>query len=485
MNSFVEAVSREQDDAFTGNYGKTYRTSGDKVVDFFAAAGNRNVILNDEFDRAFQDNPSLAFRVALWMRDIRGGAGERQTFRYLLSHLEKNYFEQTRLLIYKIPIIGRWDDLLVFTDKKLRDASFNLIRHALYSNNKLCAKWMPRQGKDANDLRKYLNLTPKQYRKLLVNLSKDVVETKMSSKRWDDIEFDKVPSLAAARYQSAFTKHCKEAYTQYKMGLRTINDDGTTKRKINVGAVYPYDIIKSITHGDRDIAQAQWDALPNFLGDAQILPMIDVSGSMMSWNYYNRQHMQGKPHTLTPYDIAISLGLYCADKQHGPFSNMFMTFDTIPELKRFTSSTIYSKINEIAKDVGYNTNIQAAFAKILDVAVRNEVSQYHMPEILLILSDMEFDNNMISGNDVTAFEASRAMFEQAGYKLPSIVFWNINGRSTNMPVKQHETGTAMVSGFSHQLFKAVVGNKLDEFDPFTVMVDILNSPRYDVPGLTV
>ena len=504
MNAFVNAVKKEGSFAKTFNGADTNNTTGSKVLDFFGAAGTRAAELSKQFDQAFQEDSKLAMRVALWARDVRGGAGERQTFRNLLTHMEVHYPDQTIQLLSKIPEVGRWDDLLVFNTSYVKNAAFAMIRDAINDRHGLCAKWMPRKGVKAEELRKFMGFTPKRYRKILVGLTK-VVESQMCAKEWDKIVFDHVPSVASARYQKAFNKHCGDAYREYKAGLVKVNPEtGKTERKINAGAVFPYDVIKSVKAGDREVAQAQWDALPNFLGDNKILPIVDVSGSMTNWTYYGQRNAPKM--TVSPLDIALSIGLYCADKQSGPFSGAFMTFSSQPKIQMLTGNLI-TKLQQMERSKWeMSTNIDAAFEEILSTAVRNNVSDADMPKILLILSDMEFDSCVKFGGSMhdrynptrydpyntqkfasraTAYDNAKARYAAAGYTLPSVVFWNINGRSDNNPVTVHDTGTCLVSGFSPSVFKSVLKTDMERYSPYNVMLDVLNSERYDIPGLTV
>lgn len=488
MNAFVNAVKKKQivDETFNGAV--TYNTSKSRVLDFFGAAGNRAAELSKEFDLALSEDKKLAYRVALWTRDIRGGAGERQTFRLLLKHIEKHYPDDAVALIPKIPEVGRWDDLLVFETPVVQKAAFDMIEDALEDRHGLAAKWMPRKGRLAEKLREHMGYTPKRYRKTLVSLSK-TVEQQMCAREWDKIVFDHVPSVASARYQKAFNKHCGEAYKAYKEGLKKVDPKtGKTERKINASAVFPYDVIKSIRSGDRAVAMAQWDALPNFLSDNMILPIVDVSGSMCMWSYYGQRDKDKVMSNVSPMDIAISIGLYCADKQTGPFSGAFMTFTDKPKLQILTGDLV-SKIHQMERaDWGGSTNVQAAFEEILNVAKKNNISQEDMPKVLLILSDMEFNSCVTVGNsriNATAYNAARSMYEKAGYELPTVVFWKINGRATNNPVTMHESGTCIVSGFSPSVFKSVLKTDLQDYSPYNVMLDVLKSERYDVPGLTV
>ena len=483
MNKFIAAVKKEAVLGETYNGALTLATSGSCVLDLFNAAGNRNVVLDKQFDLARDEDSKLAYRIALWTRDIRGGAGERQTFRNLLKHLEAHYADDLIKLLPKIPEVGRWDDLLVFETDKVKTEAFGMIKDALGDKHGLAAKWMPRKGTKAEELRRFMGLTPKSYRKLLVGLTK-VVESQMCAKEWDKIVFDHVPSLASARYQKAFAKRCGDAYAVYKKGLVTVKADGTTERKINAAAVYPYDIVKSVRSGDRDVAKAQWNVLPNFLGDNKILPVVDVSGSMANWNYYGqRSPIKSK---VTPMDVAISIGLYCADKQKGAFEGAFMTFSSKPKLQVLTGDLV-SKINQMERaHWDMSTNVEAAFKEILDTAKRNQVDDADMPKVLLILSDMEFDScaKDEAGEPITNYDRARALYAQAGYTLPTVVFWTINGRADNAPVAMHSTGTCLVSGFSPALFQSVLKTDMESYTPYNVMLDVLKNTKYDVEGLT-
>jgi hypothetical protein len=320
---------------------------------------------------------------------------------------------------------------------------------------------MPRKGQTAVELRDFLGLTPKQYRKGIVSLS-NTVEQLMCAKRWNDIEFGKIPSLAAKNYQKAFNRNCAAQYQAYKLALTNGN------AKINASAIFPYDVLKG---SDRVVAQAQWNALPNFLTeDAKILPMIDVSGSMCS--------PQVSP-GLCPIDVAVSLGLYIATKQTGSFGGVYLTFTDRPTLTTVDQSKNIVDLNRWVRtnDVGYSTNIEAAFSEILRVAKSNSVPQAEMPKYLLVFSDMQF-NGSTFGYRETAFDNAKRQFEAAGYELPKLVWWNIADRGNNTPVKYDTQGNALVSGFSPSLVKSILAAKT--FTPEGVMLETLLQERYDL-----
>lgn len=458
--------------ARTANGMKARKTSASAVLDFFGKAGSsRGTALTKEFAAALTDNQDLALRALLWTRDIRSGAGERKQFRDLLASLENYDPALAGRLMSRVPELGRWDDLFTYTDHINRRKAFEMIREALTMKNGLCAKWMPRKGPIAVELTRFLGLSPKAYRKLIVGLT-NVVETQMCAKEWDKINFSHVPSLASARYQKAFGRNAGELYAEYLRELQKPQAERDPKVKINAGAIYPYDVVKSVIKGNAAVANEQWNALPNYVGDARIMPMVDVSGSMGSLRFtYNG--------TVQPIDVAISLGLYLSEKNTSDFKDMFLTFSGKPKLE-VLKGTLSQRVDQLERaHWDMNTNLHAAFDEILRVAVRGRVPAEDMPEMLLILSDMQFD--ACTRFDDSAQEMVRRKYTQAGYEVPKIVFWNLSQYgSSNTPVRFDDRGVCHVSGFSPAIMKAVLSvEELEDFTPFNVMVKTLMNERYD------
>ena len=478
MNTFTDALAPDTL-AVRDDYGLTFngmatRTSSlDVNTDlFFQIGSSRGKDITNAFSNAFQHNPDLAIRTALWARDVRQGAGERQTFRNMLRLMEILVdFKDFQLIMRRVPELGRWDDLLVLIEPASKEYAGQMIKDALLEGNGLCAKWMPRKGPLAAQLRNRLGWSPKFYRKTLVDLTK-VVETQMCAKEWDDIEFGHVPSVAAARYQKAFSKNAPAAYSAYRDGL----SKGT--EKINAGAIFPYDVLKPLRgrHRDRSndgVIKAQWEALPSMLGDEKMLAMVDVSGSMGVGVNQSGHRRVG----LTCQDVALSLGLYIADKQTGAFKDTFLTFSGRPELVKLEGDII-QKYDEMERsNWDMNTDISKAFRKILNHAVMHNVPQEDMPKSLVILSDMEFDH-CASDFNLTAMEVAQALFRQHGYQMPNVVFWNLNARDGNVPVKFNEAGTALISGFSPNILKSLLAG--DEMTPEGIMLKTLMVDRYNI-----
>lgn len=465
MNSFVNAVSTVQMETRTANGMKTYDSSKNSLVDlFFTIGASRGKDLSKQFITALKQDETLALRLLMWARDVRGGAGERDVVRTILLALEKNYPEALDRVLPYLPEFGRWDDMLIFKTKEFKHKAFVLIGDALRERNGLAAKWMPRQGPLAVEIRNFFGMSPKFYRKSLVNLTK-VVEQNMCANTWDDINYSHVPSLAASRYQKAFNKHDPVGYGEYKAKLAS----GDKTVKVNASAVYPYDVIKSRKFGGDDrVIQAQWDALPDYIGDELVLPVCDVSGSMSS--------PVGGNANLTCMDVCVSLGLYLADKNKGPFKDMFLTFSEKSKLQVLKGNLI-DKLNQLqSAEWGMSTNLHGAFEAILKYAVKGNVSANDMPRYILVMSDMEF--NVCTRYDDSAMQMIERKFAEAGYVVPNIVFWNLNARSGNVPVKHDKRGVALVSGFSPSIMTSILA--AEDLDPASVMMKTLNSPRYAV-----
>jgi hypothetical protein len=351
-----------------------------------------------------------------------------------------------------------------------------MLGDALRNRNGLAAKWTPRKGDVAREIREFFGMTPKQYRKSLVTLT-NVVETQMCSNDWDNINYSHVPSVAHARYKKAFGRH-GTTYAEYVTKLVK----GEAGVKINAGAVFPYDVLKgaisswsrkTMTKTELDALQAQWDALPNFIGDANVLPMVDSSGSM-TCPAGGHSSKSG----LTCLEVAISLGLYFADKNKGKFADCFLTFSRTPKLVNLKGN-INQKIDQMNTGEVANTNLNAAFDLVLKTAVQNKVPQAEMPETLVIFSDMQFDG-AVDGKDESAIKMMERKYVEAGYALPRVVFWNLNAAYGNTPVKFDKSGTALVSGFSPAVAKGILSGNMDDFSPEAIMLKTVMVDRYAI-----
>ena len=469
MNNSQMTTVENQNVTLTDNGMVTNPTSLNKCVDLFFSIGSMRGKSKDKvvnlFNEAYNENPLVASKILFWVRDVRSGAGERQTFRDVISFLTTNSPQTVRKNIGLIPEFGRWDDVLVLLGTELEDDMFSLIKTALSNGDGLCAKWMPRKGVVANKLRKLFRTTPKQYRKMLVGLT-NVVESKMCAKDWEKIDYSKLPSLASSRYQKSFNKNDNERYNEYKKCLQ----DGTAK--VNAGAVYPYDIVKSINMGgDTIVSEKQWESLPNWMEGSveRILPVVDVSGSM-------GVEVGGNPN-LSCMDVAVSLGMYISERNEGSFKDAFITFSNNPQLQYLTGSLSERLLQLRRADWGMSTDLEAVFNLILHQAKMNNVPEGNMPTKILILSDMQF-NQATRRDSLGAQSMIEAMYEEAGYTKPNIIYWNLNAKGGNFPVEFDKNGTALVSGFSPSILKSFLGGK--NMTPESIMMDTVNDDRYSV-----
>ena len=476
MTTFVSAVQNQS--ARTTNGMLARKSTANACVDLFYKAGAmRGKDVTKDFTAAYVENPETALRIAAWLRDARGGAGERELFRQILTYLDgKNPADAARLL-FKTPELGRWDDVFTVQSTELKPLAFGMVREALAEGNGLAAKWTPRKGKVAAELRNFLGWTPKFYRKRLVELT-NVVETAMCAKEWDTINFSHVPSVATARYKKAFYKNATEAYTAYVAALVKGTDP---KVKVNAGAVFPYDVLKGVStmsYGmkynktEESLIVKQWEALENFIGDASVLALVDVSGSMSC-----PAGGHGSKSTTSCMDVAVSLGLYVADKNKGKFKDTFLTFSGSPELLHLKGNVIEKCAQMVKSNWAMNTDLVKAMEKILSVAKQGAVPQEEMPEMLLIMSDMQFDQ--CAKFDDSAMKMIGRKFEDAGYELPKIVFWNLNA-ADNVPVKYDTRGVALVSGFSPAIMAAILGGDTEKFTPEAIMWKAIGNEKYSV-----
>jgi hypothetical protein len=465
MSTLTDALQTK--DTTTENGMETNSSTLNDCVNLFftigAMRGQEMERLISLFSKAFEEDKQTALRILFWVRDVRGGAGERQITKDILQYLAITNPTVLENVIQFIPTYGRWDDLHCLFNTTLELKAIKLIVEGLESGNGLAAKWTPRKGEVFNKVRGYMKVSPKTLRKMVVGLS-NTVEQHMCSKQWGSIEYDKIPSLAMARYSKAFYKNDEDRFFDYKQSLKA----GDVK--INAGALYPYDVLKTLTRGDSDIAIAQWDELPNYMEGVEgetILPVVDVSGSMTC--------PAGNNQNLSCMDVAISLGLYISERNTGSLKDTFMTFSEKPQIQKLKGNLLSKHTQLKDSDWGYSTNLEKVFETILQQAVKHDLPQSELPTKVLILSDMEF-NQAVRRNE-TAYETIKRNFTENGYDVPKVVFWNIQSRQDNFPVRFDEEGVCLVSGFSPSIMTSLLGG--DEMTPVSIMNKTVNSERYE------
>jgi hypothetical protein len=474
MTTFTQAIhaTHKATPTTTENGMPARLSTSNYCLDYFYDVGTYRTQSPDTqlqaFYRAHAENPDLAIRILLWSRDIRQGSGQRRHFRIVLTNLANTNPPLAERITNRIAELGRWDDLLTLFSTPVELHAKQLITNALNSGDALCAKWMPREKSTnrsiAYRVRKHMGLTPKQYRKLLATLS-TTVEQQMCANQWSDITYSHVPSQASRIYSKAFSRHDELRYSTFLADA--LNPDST--EKVNAGAIYPYDVLKGVRSTvDTQRILAQWQSLPNFLpSDARILPMIDVSASM---------DCSAGGSSITCMDVAVSLGLYIAEKQVGPFKDTYLTFHNNPTLNHATGDVVTKARSIYQADWGGSTNIEAAFHKVFFMAAAHKVPASEMPTHILIFSDMQF-NEAVNHPNTKVMKLVETICAEHGYTIPRIVFWNLH-ETGNVPTKSTRTDVAMVSGFSPSLVKSVLDN-IDNYNPETVMLNTVSIDRYN------
>lgn len=462
-------MALQQESVLTSNGMRAFSTTLSANTDLFASIGSLRGASNEDilrrFIAAWNENKEHALRISLYNRDVLKGQGERNTARQIWAYLAQNHPEVMRNNLHKVPELGYWKDVLSFFNTPVEAEALALIAEGLSEKNGLCAKWMPRKGDIANKIRKFLNLTPKEYRKTLVELTK-VVETQMCAKDWENINYSHVPSKASKLYRKAFKKHDNDRY----QGFLTAVEKG--EAKINAKALYPYDIVgeyltKYNSTLDRTL-EAQWLALPNFLEGSNVnfMCVCDVSGSMQT---------SAKP---SPMNVCLSLGIYLAQRNTGPFKDAFITFSSNPQLQVLKGNNLKENIDQLARaEWGMSTDIEKVFKLILKTAVVNRLSASELPQMILIMSDMQF-NACTSHSDATAFGMIEREFRANGYNMPQLVFWNLNAVASHVPVSYNQQGVSLVSGFSPSIMKQLLSG--GNLTPEKIMLDTIMNERYNV-----
>lgn len=438
------------------------------LFSFIGSARRHPAQVVQAFERAFNADRQLAVRVLLWARDAREGAGERTTFRNILHWLERRHPAVAAALVRAgaVQRFGRWDDMLHLQSAVVWPEVQAQVLTALRAGDRLAAKWMPRQGVIAAKLRIALGASEATWRRGIAEAS-DTVEQRMCAGDWAAIEFAKVPSVAAARLQKAFRAHEAERFDAFLESVKA----GTAK--MNAGAVFPHDIVKAAEHDDA-AATVQWTQLPRPVLAGSALVLADVSGSMgcpVSGN-------------TTALDVCVALALLLSENLPEPFRNQVVTFSSKPSWHAVEGASLRERAVSLRGAAwGMNTDIQAAYDLVLAraKAARAAGVEFVMPTTFVVLSDMEFDSPGIRGR--TNHQVLERKFKAAGFDVPTLVYWNLNGRSGNVPAGSNP-GVVLVSGYSPRIANIVLSGAFDQLTPDLVMREAVCIPRYDIAGVT-
>lgn len=489
----MNIMKEMENTSYTENGARGYKSTGKKLVDLnFKIPSFRTNPDRDLFVEALEENKNLALRWLLYLRDIHEGVGERNSFKIFLNEL---LYQDVKLgkKFLKLPLedYGRWDDYLSVINKGFGSEVESIVLNKIISqlekdesseHPSLLAKWMPSENTSSALTRckaiyilKKMGLTPKAYRKLLVKLRKkiDIVESRMSGNEWEKIDYEKVPSKANLIYKDAFYKHDPFRRSEY---LRSLEKG---EKKINAQAMFLHDIVHSYmnTIGWRSdvkpldlTLEALWEAQKKPEGFKNTMVVRDGSGSMMCTIGNSN---------VSALDVTDALTLYCAENQEGKFKNYFMTFASNAKCLKLPerAKSLKAKLEFLHQYTDCSTtNIEAVFDELLETAIEHNAGQEDMPENILIISDMEFNYAMQNPN-ARLFKQIEKKYKAEGYKLPKLIFWNVNSRTNTIPLTENENGVILLSGFSKNLMSMVQSSELD---CYKALVKELSKSRYDV-----
>lgn len=489
----LDSIRQEAAMTWTENGAATYESTGSECLDLFASIGalrrasDAEIIIR--FIRAYTENPDIAMKLLFYARDIRGGLGERRVFRVILNWLAINEPTAVKKNLEYVAEYGRYDDLLALMDTPCEVEMLSILRKYFAQDLKalredgtvsLLAKWLPSVNASNAQTRslgkriaKALGLSGAEYRKTLSALRAQIriIENNLREKDYS-FDYEKQPSRAMFKYRKAFSRNDAERYHAFlqsvSSGEAALHADHVAPYELvapylNVGWYEEESYMRDISEAEKESLNATWASLPDFGSDENALAVIDTSGSM---------YCDQKP---IPAAVALSLGLYFAERNTGAFKDHFIEFSERPQLIQIKGDTFADRLRYVAtfSEIA-NTNLEAVFDLILNTAVKHHVPREELPAKLIIISDMEFDSCVDHASE-TNFQNARKKFAAHGYRLPQILFWNVASRHRQQPVTQNEQGVALISGVTPRIFSMVAGGILS---PYTFMMEVLRSKRY-------
>ena len=501
-NKLLNAVKEATNVTRTENGAITRNTTMSALLDLFGTGAAYRTRSESDcivlFQKAFDENPIYALKCLFYLRDARGGQGERRFFRVVTKWLADNKTAVMKRNLKYVPEFGRWDDLYAFIGTALEKDVFDLMGEQFIldlqcKTPSLLAKWLKSENTSsaqsralATKTRKAFGLTPREYRKSLSVLRAriNVLERLMSAGQWDKIEFDKIPSKAGLVYRNAFARHDVERMRADKNAVAYKDFMQDKNTKVNAKALYPYEVVAKATNYsgmnygwnrsencdpvERAAINKYWDNLEDYFNGASLdaLCMIDTSGSMWGSD------------ASAPINVAISIGLYAAERARGPFHGHYISFSSRPQLIETYGFDFVDKVERIySTNLCENTNIEAAFDMLLDTAIKSHCRQSDLPKTIIVVSDMQFDRqrDYYGNSNATLMENIAYKWQRAGYQMPNLVYWCVQARGNNVIPMQAKDGITFVSGFSPVLFEQIMKGKTG----YDLMMDKLNSERYE------
>lgn len=491
MNTFMNGLQNASNYAVTENGALAHKTTRSAVYDMFALGGAYRK-RNDEdcillFKNALEENETLALKCLFYLRDCRGGQGERRFFRVCYKWLAQKHADVARRNFELISEYGRYDDVIyALIGTPLENDALEFIKNQLAldlecKTPSLLAKWLPSENASAvktkkmgNIIREYLGMTHREYRKTLSILREriNLLERLMSANRWDEIEFDKIPSKAGLIYKNAFARRdiIAKKYEAFAKSEDT---------KVNASTLYPYDVVhkavertrgwgysfRDMSATDRAMVEKYWENLPDYLEGkpCKMMCVVDTSGSMTG------------SEASAPINVAIGLGMYCAERIGGPFKNHYISFSSRPQLIKIEGVDFVDKVRRIYKtNLCENTDLVKTFRMLKEIALTAKSED--IPETIVVISDMQIDcgSCFYGSNVATEMESMRREWEKAGLKMPKLVYWNVEARGAANFLDDGPNVT-YVSGCSPVIFQQVISGVTG----YELMCRKLMSSRYE------
>lgn len=464
MNTFLQNALNT---TTTQNGAKTYKSSLSACLDLFSmgvsSSSKEGLILS-----ALAEDPVLATKVVLYLRDVRGGQGNKDIARAFHKAVLNNKTAVTVEKLIKIlphlPEVGSWKDVynLYGMNNKLDKAILTLVSDALNREDALCAKWLVRQSQFHKDLAKHWGQDIGFVRRLVSGLTK-VVETAMCNKQWHTINYEHVPSRANLVYSKAFLRNDSSRRQDFLLKAEK------GKVSIKASTLYPHEIVHNVY--DKSM-EALWKALPNYMEGSEtynILPIVDTSRSMTTT-------IHGL--SISCMTLAIALGLYVSERNEGAYKDVVCTFHSHPTLAKILGKTLAERVNNTRRIYwGENTNLQATFDMLLENSLG--AAKKDLPKVILLISDMEF--NSCDRNYRSNFAAIKAKYNAAGLTMPTIVFWRVNVLVPQQPVTKHETGAILINGYSPSILKSILSMDIESLESITPLNMMLKTVAEKYP----
>lgn len=490
---------------------RTGKLDAEGVLPFFTlAAGMRGDVEQawSLFQEAWESHQLVAIRALFYLRYFRRdgvtGNGEREMFRQIFARFATRNDDVAASLVRHIPDFGRWDDVLgllaveyKYSAPKTREAVVSLITAQMrddiraYRSGKavsLMAKWLPSENASSEEstnqarfLARRLGMRHEEYRNTLTKLREEIgiIETMITNGDFGKIDYTRVPAQAHRIHSKLFMQKDTARYQAYldsvTKGTKKIHTTGLQAHQVTMAAM---------TTATVRSADVMWqDMLNQFQTELDVLVALDTSASMERGSFYGNR---GGVKNQSPQEIATSLAAFFSEVNTGAFHRWIINFQTNAKMFKVRGETLQDRIRNLKgmnSDHGA-TNIHKMYELLLSHARSVNASEEDMPDVIMILSDMQFSGGSVygwNGTPETVLENMRRQYVKAGYQMPVVIYWNVNALPDSSPIKADDQGVLMVNGFSQDVLRHILRMSKDDlrqFTPVGMMLSALTSEPY-------